>query len=66
MSFCYYCTIGIPISKTLTDIVERGYTDTSLHICVCVKHFGMANIKYIHFVVVTRGLTDRAKLTFAF
>jgi len=64
--FCSYCTIGIPISKPLTGTFERDYTDTSLYIYIYVKYFGMANIKYIHFVVVTRGLTDRVKLTFAF
>jgi len=25
VSFCSYCTIGIPISKTLTGTYERGY-----------------------------------------
>jgi len=26
VSFCSYCTIRIPISKTLTGMYERGYT----------------------------------------
>ena len=34
------------VSKTSKNKVLLYLTDTSLYIYVCVKHFGMANIKF--------------------
>jgi hypothetical protein len=37
VSFCFYCKIGLPISKTLTGTYERGYT-YALEMC-CFRVF---------------------------
>ena len=47
VSFCHYCTIRILIFINKHNKVLSCFTDTSLHIYIRVKHFGMANIKFV-------------------